>query len=87
MYNPDTDWDMIYLDLNNDGEKIEKIYDVLKDKVLDEGKVIFFEGGTDGRFNKEAYKGRKKFSEMKDIPYKVYSVGIKSFGVISREFI
>ena len=39
--NPDTDWDMIYLDLNNDGEKIEKIYDVLKDKVLDEGKVIF----------------------------------------------
>ena len=50
--NPDTDWDMIYLDLNNDGEKIERIYNVLKDKVLDEGKVIFFEGGTDGRFNK-----------------------------------
>ena len=87
LESPDTDWDMIYVDLNNDGEKIEKIYDVLKDKVLDEGKVIFFEGGTDGRFNKEAYKGRKKFSEMKDIPYKVYSVGIKSFGVISREFI
>lgn len=58
-----TDFDMIYFDVNNDGDKILEIYQKLK---VDEnkGKILLFEGGHPLRNNQKYQNVRPIFNEL-----------------------
>lgn len=61
-------WDVLYLDINNDGDKVKRIYNLYKEDIDNKKRFVFFEGGSDGRFIKPMYKDKIKFSEM-NIPF------------------
>ena len=78
-------WDMLYLDVNNDGDKIKQLYELYRDDIDNKRRFVFFEGGSDGRFQKEIYKNKTKFSEI-HIPFTIINNNGKELSLLGNYF-
>ena len=69
------EFDLLYFDINNNGEKLSTLYDNVKHNI-DNGSVVLFEGGSEVRDNNGV--GGSKMSDLKnDIGYKVLTKNVK----------
>jgi predicted O-methyltransferase YrrM len=69
--NPDP-FDLLHVDISNDGDKLQKLYDMLKDRPQTKGALMVFEGGTPERDQIEwMVKYNKKPICETTIPYTV----------------
>ena len=69
------EFDLLYFDINNNGEKLSTLYDNVKHNI-DNGSVVLFEGGSEVRDNYGV--GGSKMSDLKnDIGYKVLTKNVK----------
>ena len=70
-------FDFMYFDINNNGDKLLHLYDIVKEQVDMSGAVIYFEGGSEERdkFIKSNYK---KMNDVKlDVGYEVLTSNTK----------
>lgn len=58
-------FDLIHIDISNDGEKIKKIYDALKANENNKNSIMLFEGGTKER---DEIEWMKKYNKQKIYP-------------------
>lgn len=69
------EFDLLYFDINNNGEKLSTLYKSIKHNI-DGGSVVLFEGGSEVRDNYGV--GGAKMSDLKnDIGYKVLTENVK----------
>ena len=69
-------FDFLYFDIDNDGEKLLSLYEHTKEQVKN-GSVIIFEGGSEER-DKYIAPGLKKMNDVKEIvDYKVLTDDVK----------
>tara|TARA_R100001377_G_scaffold16191_2_gene8229 strand:- start:524 stop:1081 length:558 start_codon:yes stop_codon:yes gene_type:complete len=69
------DFDFMYFDINNTGEKLTTLYNAVKNQV-DNGSVIFFEGGSKER-DLYGHAGSHIFDTKDKIGYKVLTGNVK----------
>ena len=64
----DKEFDLLYVDVDNDGDKLLKMYDACKDNI-EKGDIVLFEGGSETRDNVKWMidQNRKKMNEVKEI--------------------
>ena len=62
------EFDLLYFDIDNDGDKLLKMYHACKEQI-DNGSIVIFEGGSHARDNVEwmIERGRVKMTDVKDI--------------------
>ena len=80
------EFDLLYVDIENDGEKINCLYDAVKDRI-EEGAIVLFEGGSIERDNVAWMKEQSKttFNSIKDrVGYKTLCDGKYSLSVIKK---
>ena len=81
----DKEFDLLYFDIDNDGDKLLKMYEGCKDNIK-KGSVVLFEGGSEVRDNVKWMNelGKKKMNEVKEIiNYKLITPNQKySFSMI-----
>ena len=67
--NPDKKFDLLYFDIDNDGDKLLEMYNGCKSNI-EEGAVVIFEGGSTTRDNVDwmVSKNRTKMTES-NVPY------------------
>jgi|TARA_B100002003_G_scaffold161376_1_gene149807 predicted O-methyltransferase YrrM len=71
----DEDFDFLYFDINNTGEKLKTLYQKVKNQI-DEGAVVFFEGGSEVR-DLHGHDGSNMNDIKEEIGYKVLTDNIK----------
>ena len=77
----DREFDILYFDIDNNGDKLLDLYDGVKDNI-DNGSIVLFEGGSLERDN-HGVGGRKMNDVKNQIGYKVLTDDIKySFSII-----
>ena len=69
-------FDLIHIDISNDGEKIKKIYDKLKSNNNIKNSIMLLEGGTEERDKvewMEKFNKQKIYPllESKQVPYQI----------------
>ena len=69
------DFDFMYFDINNTGEKLRALYDGVKNQI-DDGSVIFFEGGSKER-DAHGHNGDSMYDIKEDIGYKILTGNVK----------
>ena len=70
-------FDLLYLDINNDGEKILEVYEATKDEI-EQGSVIIFEGGSVVRDQVGWMHDKVKMNDIKkQVGYQVLTENIK----------
>ena len=70
------EFDFLYMDIDNDGDKLLKLYERTKSQI-EKGSVVVFEGGSEER-DKYVKEGLTKMNEVKDIVgYQVLSENVK----------
>jgi predicted O-methyltransferase YrrM len=75
------DWDLMHVDVSNDGDKIKKIYERFKDHPG----TIIFEGGTIERDNVEWVKKFKRKPIMHcGVPYEVLNPAFPGLSIIKK---
>ena len=80
----DEDFDFLYFDIDNTGEKLELLYDKVKNQIQS-GSVVFFEGGSEERDNHGAV-GKNMYDIKDKIGYKILTDNIKySASIIYNE--
>ena len=81
----DKDFDLLYFDIDNDGDKVLEMYNGCKDNIKN-GSIVLFEGGSTVRDNVPwmVDKNKTKINDIKDIVnYKLLTVDQKySFSII-----
>ena len=65
----------MYFDINNTGEKLEMLYDAVKNQIKD-GSVVFFEGGSKER-DLHGVGGRNMNDLKGEIGYKILTGNVK----------
>ena len=84
LKNPE-DFDLLYIDLSNTGEIIEKFYGAVKNQI-DNGSIVVFEGGSEERDNVEwMNKYNKKKVGGTKVPYKVINWKFPSLSMIVKK--
>ena len=68
-------FDFMYFDIDNTGEKLEMLYDGVKDQIKD-GSVVFFEGGSKER-DLHGVDGRNMYDIKDKIGYKILTGNVK----------
>jgi hypothetical protein len=78
------EFDLLYFDINNNGEKLTTLYENVKHNI-DDGSLVLFEGGSEVRDNYGV--GGSKMSDLKDnIGYKTLTENVKySLSIIYNE--
>jgi len=77
-------FDLLYLDIDNDGEKIKKLYAAVKPQIRN-GSIILFEGGSIDRDNIEWMKNRVSMTSIKDhVQYQIIDDRWPSLSMIDR---
>ncbi len=81
--NPE-DFDLLHVDISNNGEIIELLYSALKDRI-NNGAVVLFEGGSSERDNIEWMK-KNKFKKIGEtaVPFKVIDGRFPSLSMIKK---
>ena len=70
-------FDFMYFDINNDGDKIVKLYDIVKEQIDMSGSIVYFEGGSKER-DKYVKDGHKKMNEIKsEVGYQLLTENTK----------
>jgi len=84
LKNPE-DFDLLYIDLSNTGEIIEKFYEAVKEQIQN-GSIVIFEGGSEERDNVEwMIKYNKKKIRDSEVPYKIINPKFPSLSMITKE--
>lgn len=73
--------DLIYFDIHNDGEKVMKLFEGLRDRI-EQGLVVLFEGGNDERDRHPTMKGRVPINVAKKVTG--YEIIVHDFPSLSR---
>jgi len=76
-------FDLLHVDISNDGEKLERLYNLLKDRPQTKGALMVFEGGTKERDEVEWMKkyNKKPITET-NIPYIVIEERFPGLSVV-----
>jgi predicted O-methyltransferase YrrM len=69
------DFDFLYFDINNTSEKLETLYDAVKTQI-DNGSVVFFEGGSKER-DTYGHDGGGMYDIKDKIGYKILTGNVK----------
>ena len=73
----DRKFDILYFDIDNNGDKLLDLYNAVKHNV-DDGSIVLFEGGSKVRDNYGSTPGVNKMNDVKsEIGYKVLTSDIK----------
>ena len=71
----DDDFDFLYFDINNTGEKLEALYNKVKNQI-ENGSVVFFEGGSKVR-DEHGHVGKSMHNIKDEIGYKILTGNVK----------
>ena len=71
----DEDFDFLYFDINNTSEKLEILYDAVKTQI-DNGSVVFFEGGSKER-DSYGHNGGGMYDIKDKVVYKILTGNVK----------
>lgn len=74
-------WDILHLDISNDGDKLLTAYETLKGYHANSGRLILFEGGTEER---DEVAWMKKYNRRKMHPLK--ELGKVPYSIVCSEF-
>ena len=69
------EFDFMYFDINNTSEKLLKLYDGVKEQI-DNGSVVFFEGGSKER-DSHGHNGGSMYDIKDKIEYKILTGNVK----------
>jgi hypothetical protein len=69
------DFDFLYFDINNTSEKLETLYDAVKTQI-DNGSVVFFEGGSKER-DSYGHDGGGMYDIKDKLGYKILTGNVK----------
>jgi predicted O-methyltransferase YrrM len=81
----DFEFDLLHIDISNDGDTIEYVYELVKDYLIKNNKTMIFEGGSIERDNIEwmvKYNKRPIVDIIKNIQYKVLNNNFPSLSII-----
>tara|TARA_R100000231_G_scaffold139611_1_gene121609 strand:+ start:666 stop:1226 length:561 start_codon:yes stop_codon:yes gene_type:complete len=80
----DREFDILYFDVNNNGDKLLDLYNGVKDNI-NNGSIVLFEGGSLERDN-HGVGGRKMNDVKNEVGYRVLTDNVKySFSIIYNE--
>ena len=71
----DEEFDFLYFDINNTGEKLKVLYETVKDQIAS-GSVVFFEGGSKER-DAYGHDGQNMYHLKNEIGYKILTGNVK----------
>jgi predicted O-methyltransferase YrrM len=71
----DDNFDFLYFDINNTGEKLETLYNKVKNQI-ENGSVVFFEGGSKVR-DEYGHAGKNMHDIKDEIGYKILTGNVK----------
>jgi len=79
------EFDLLYIDLSNTGEIIERFYEAVKPQIQ-KGSIVIFEGGSEERDKVEwmIKYDKKKIGDTK-VPYKIINEKFPSLSMITKE--
>jgi hypothetical protein len=82
--NPET-CDLLYFDIDNDGDKVEAMFDGLRAQI-DRGLTVLLEGGSDDRDRHDSLAGRRPIGTTRSLAgYRIILDEFPSLSVISRD--